>query len=65
MKRSGSGSSFWGIERQGTNFCHYSFPEDVSLRENVVCLVLIDGDVDSLLDRYGDMVIAIDKGPDK
>ena len=65
IKRSGSGSSFWGFERQGTNFCQYSFPEDVSSRGKILCHVLIEGDIDSLLDRYGDVVIAIGKGPDK
>ncbi len=65
MKRSGAGSSFWGIERQGENFCRYSFPEDVSSREDVVCRVLVEGDFDSLLDRYTDLAITIRKGSDK
>gem|GEM_PF-2404100 len=65
MKRSGSGSSFWGVARQGANFCSYSFPEDISLREDVVCHVLIEGDVNSLLDQYGDVVVTIGKGSDK
>jgi hypothetical protein len=65
MKRSGAGSSFWGIDRQGVEFCRYSFPVDVSSREKVVCHVLIEGDVDLLLDRYGDVVVSIAKGSDK
>ena len=65
MKRSGTGGSFWGIERQGAEFCRYSFPKDFSSREKVVCRVLIEGDADSLLDRYGDVVVAIAKGSDK
>jgi hypothetical protein len=64
-KRDESGNSFWGFDRQGVSFCHYSFPADVSLRENVVCRVMIEGDSDLLLDRYEDVVIAIIKGSDK
>jgi hypothetical protein len=65
MKRRESGSSFWGIDHQGASYCQYSFPEDVSLRENVVCQVLIEGDVDLLLDRYEDVIITIGKASDK
>jgi hypothetical protein len=65
MKRSGAGSSFWGIDRQGLEFCRYSFPKDVRSREEVFCHVLIEGDVDALLDRYVDVVISIAKCSDK
>jgi hypothetical protein len=65
LKRSDAGGSFWGIERQGAAFCRYSFPEDISSRDKVVCHVLIEGDADSLIDRYGDLVVAIAKRSDK
>lgn len=65
IKRSGSGNSFWGVERQGVAFGRYSFPQDLSSREKVVCRVSIAGDVDSLLDRYGDVIVTIAKATDK
>lgn len=65
MKKVGIGSSFWEIERQGVEFCRYSFPQDISSREKVVCRVLVEGDSDLLLDRYGDVAVAIVKGSDK
>jgi hypothetical protein len=65
MKRSGSGTAFWGSKRQGDAFCTYSFPRDVGARGNVVCTVLIDGDSDALVERYGDVKIEISKAPDE
>ncbi len=65
MKRSGSGEAFWGIKRQGAGFCRYNFPTDLSSRGNVICKVAIAGDIDSLLDRYRDLIVEIIKGSDE
>ena len=65
IKRSGSGACFWGIKRQGASFCSYSFPRDIASRGNAICRVLIEGDIDSLLKRYGNVMVEITKGSDE
>ncbi len=58
------GLPYWGREKSGLIFIFYSVPRDLPANKQLTATIIVKGDIETFIKKYGATQIVIRKGSD-